>query len=119
MNGAAHRDAALELEHSIADLGDLSALASRPYNGRALIELYWGAAFEWIAYGCQRLHSKHKEKHEGLARFLRDMAETNVADWWTTLESLRQGGFYGHHTDASYVQKAYDLWQEIRTWAQS
>ncbi len=80
MNGDAHRDAALELEHSIADLGDLSTLASRPYNGRALIELYWGAAFEWIVYGCQRLHGKHKEKHEGLARFLRDVAETKIAD---------------------------------------
>ncbi len=119
MNGDAHQAAALELEHSIADLGDLSMLISRPYNGRALIELYWGAAFEWIAYGCQRLHSKHKEKHEGLARFLRDMGETAIADRWTTLEGLRQGGFYGHHTDMSYVQKAHDLWQEIRTWAQS
>ena len=119
MNGDAHRDAALELEHSIADLGDLSTLASRPYNGRALIELYWGAAFEWIVYGCQRLHGKHKEKHEGLARFLRDVAETKIADTWTVLEGLRQGGFYGHHTDVSYVQKAHDLWQEIRTWAQS
>src|SRR5690348_3997367 len=40
------------------DMGDP---ATKPYLARAVIELYWAAAFHWIAYGCQRKHGKHKE----------------------------------------------------------
>ncbi|MGH2501454.1 MAG: hypothetical protein ACRDID_02950 [Ktedonobacterales bacterium] len=116
MNTDAHRAAAEDLEHSIADLGDP---ATRPYNGRALIELYWGAAFEWLAYGCGRKLGKHKEKHDGLARFLRDVSESGMADRWAAMEGVRQGGFYGHHVAAADVEQARQLWQDIRTWALS
>lgn len=116
MNADAHKAAAEELERSIADLGDPAA---RPYNRRALIELYWGAAFEWLAYGADRKHGKHKEQHEGLARFLRDLSEPVMADRWTAIEGARRGGFYGHHNDLDDVQEAIRLWQDIRTWALS
>ena len=59
----AHRQAALDIERAIGDLGDPTA---RPYLSRSLIEVYCGAAFQWIAYGCQRKHSKHKENHTKL-----------------------------------------------------
>lgn len=116
MKRDAHQTAAQELEQSIGDLGDP---ITQPYNRRALIELSWGAAFEWLAYGADRKHSKHKDKHEGLARFLRDVGEGEMADRWTALEGIRQGGFYGHQTDEGHVRGALALLQEIRQWAVS
>lgn len=116
MNGDTHRAAAEDLERSISDLGDPVA---RPYNGRALIELYWGATFEWLAYGCERKHGKHKEKHDGLARFLRDVGESGMADRWTAMEGVRQGGFYGRRTAIADVERAKQIWQDVRTWALS
>ncbi len=38
----AHRQAALDIEQSIADMGDPAA---KPYLSRSAIELYWAAAF--------------------------------------------------------------------------
>lgn len=77
MLGDAHRQAAMDIEQTIALLGDPAA---NPYIGRGLIELYWGAAFHWAAYGCQRKHAKHKENHTKLGRFLRDLGEMAAAD---------------------------------------
>jgi len=116
MNADAHKTAAEELDRSIADLGDP---ATRPYNRRAIIELYWGASFEWLAYGTDHKHGKHKENHEGLVRFLRDVGEPVMADLWTALEGIRRGGFYGHRNDLNNVLEAQRLWQDVRTWAQS
>jgi len=116
MNADAHRDAALELERSIADLGDPAA---RPYTIRALVELSWGATFEWLAYGSDRKHGKHKEKHDGLARFLRDLGESEMADHWTAMEGTRQGGFYGHKNTLDTLDEARRLWRAVRTWALS
>ena len=85
----------------------------------AVIENYWGAAFHWIAYGCQRKHGQHKENHTQLGRYLRDQGEPAIADRWDQLERSRQGSMYGHAIAAADVQKAQSDWQAIRTWALS
>jgi hypothetical protein len=85
-----HRAPALANEQTIADLGDWVA---KPYVRPTVIEDYWGAAFHWIAYACQTKHSKHKDKHQGLAPFLRnDLHEPTVADRWQALEDVRNAG---------------------------
>ncbi len=112
----AHRQAALDLEQSISDMGDPAA---KPYLTRAAIELYWAAAFHWIAYGCQTKHGKHKENHTKLGRYLRDVGEPGVGGLWDTLETRRQGGLYGHQTAPPNVDEARSLYQDIRTWATS
>jgi hypothetical protein len=89
-----------------------------PITG-AMIELYWGAAFEWLAYGAEHKHGKHKELHEGLVRFLRDLGESAMADRWAAMEGVRRGGFYGHHNALDDVQEAMRVCQDIRTWALS
>ncbi len=110
----AHQQAALDLEQSIADMGDPAA---KPYLARAVIELYWASAFHWIAYGCQTKHGKHKENHTKLGRYLRDISEPTVADWWDRLEEKRRGGLYGHQTTPADVQTAQQYWQDIKSWA--
>ena len=112
----AHRQAALDIEQAIDDLGDPAA---KPYISRSVIEDYRGAAFHWIAYGCQHKYGKHKENHSQLGRFLRDLGESSVADWWDRLDERRRGGWYGHQTTLGDVQTIRGYWQDIRTWAVS
>ncbi len=112
----AHRQAALDIEQAIADLGDP---ATRPYLGRTVIELYWGATFHWIAYGCQQKYGKHKESHTKLGRFLRDLGENIREVSRDTLDGLRRGGWYGHQNMPTNVQAARSIWQDSRAWATS
>lgn len=93
--------------------------ASKPYLGRSVIELYWGAAFHWIAYGCQQKHGKHKENHTKLGKFLRDIGEPGIADLWEALDNRRAGGWYGHHAMPTDAEEARTRWQDFRTWALS
>jgi hypothetical protein len=110
----AHRQAAEDIERAITDLGDQQA---KPYLGRSVIEMYWGASFHWVAFGCQQKHGKHKENHTKPVSYLRDFGEPGVATWWDALDTRRNGGWYGHQTAAAEVQDARRLWQDIRTWA--
>lgn len=112
----AHRQAALDIEQSLAKLGDP---AVEPFVGRLLIEAYWGAAFHWIAYGCQQKHAKHKENHTQLSRYLRDLGEVTIGQQWDRLDQTRQGGWYGHQATSSSVQIAEGYWQDIKAWATS
>jgi hypothetical protein len=66
-------------------LGDL---ASDPDLAPSLIEIFWAAAFHWIAHGCQRKHGQHKENHTQLNRYLRDLGEPAIADHWDQLERV-------------------------------
>jgi hypothetical protein len=116
MLGDAHRQAATDIEQAVTRIGDPAA---NPAFIRALIELYWGAAFHWIAYGCQQKHGKHKENHTHLAKYLRDLGESSVGKQWEALDQRRAGGWYGSHTSLAEVEEARDLWQDIRTWATS
>ncbi len=70
----AHRDAAEDIEASIA------TLVASPRASRLIIEGAWGAAFHWIAFGCQTKHGKHQESHARLGAFLRTQGETPTAN---------------------------------------
>lgn len=112
----AHRAAAEDIERTITDLGPIG---TKPYIGRSVIELYYGAAFHWLAYGCARKHAKHKENHSGLVSYLRSLGEAAAATHWENLESIRNGGWYGHKNSESEVLEAETNWQSIRVWALS
>jgi len=114
MRAEDHEQRALQLEHANAVLGDPAA---DPDLAPSLIENLWGAAFYWIAYGCQQKHGQHKENHTQLARYLRDLGESAIADHWDQLERSRQGSMYGHAIATTDVQKAEADWQVIRDWA--
>jgi hypothetical protein len=109
----AHRSAAEDIEATITPLIGVSHAA------RMVIEGAWGAAFHWIAFGCQMKHGTHQESHARLGTFLRARGESATADRWERLDQLRQGGWYGTRTDLITVNTAYALMQEIRSWATS
>lgn len=111
MLAEAHRQAAEDIELTIMPLLPFSHAA------RVVIEGAWGAAFHWIAYGCQTKHQSHQESHARLGTFLRRQGEGAVAEWWENLDQARQGGWYGKNTDLDVVQHALDLLKRIHLWA--
>ena len=116
MNADDHRQAAEDIE---AILPDLSGSAAGGRANRALIGMYYGAAFHWIAHKCQRQHGRHKENHSKLVSYLRDLGEPEVSERWGVLEEIRNGGWYGQQHTPVYLAQAQVLWQEIRGWAVS
>jgi hypothetical protein len=116
VNADDHRQAAEDIE---AVLPDLAASPAGPRANRMTIEAYFGAAFHWIAYGCQTKHGKHKENHTKLVSYLRDIGEPEIGERWRVLEEIRNGGWYGHHHEAADAAQAEALWQGVRQWALS
>lgn len=74
MLAVAHRQAAEDIEQAV------QALKDAPFAARMIIEGSWGAAFHWIAFGCETKHQKHQESHARLGTFLRHQGELNVAE---------------------------------------
>jgi hypothetical protein len=92
----AHRQAAEDIEASIA------LLSADPRGARLTIEGAWGAAFHWIAFGCETQHQAHQESHARLGSFLR-----------------KQGGWYGTRTDPASARVALTILSDIRAWVTS
>jgi hypothetical protein len=111
MLAEAHRQAAEDIEQTILPLQTAS------YAARVVIEGAWGAAFHWIAFGCETKHQSHRESHARLGTFLRRQGEGTVAEWWENLDQVRQGGWYGNNSDPVVVQHALDLLERIHRWA--
>lgn len=111
MLAEAHRQAAEDIEKTIMPLQVAS------YAARVVIEGAWGAAFHWIAFGCETKHQSHQESHVHLKTFLRHQGEDAGGEWWDNLDHIRQGGWYGKNTDAVVVQHALDLLARIHAWA--
>src|SRR2546430_6325791 len=89
MLAEAHQQAAEDIEKTIVPLQATS------YAARVVIEGAWGAAFHWIAFGCETKHQNHQENHARLGTFLRRQGEGAVAEWWEDIDRIRQGGWYG------------------------
>jgi len=107
----AHRKAAEDIESTILPL------KAQPRAARVVIEGAWGAAFQWIAFGCATKYQQHLNNHTRLGRFLRSLGEKAAADWWEALDLSRQAGWYGGEPDPADADKALSLLEQIRLWA--
>jgi len=107
----AHRQAAEDIEKTIMPL------QATTYAARVVIEGAWGAAFHWIAFGCEIKHQNHQESHARLGSYLRRQGEEAVAEWWEELERIRQGGWYGGNPDPARVQRAINVLERVHLWA--
>ena len=111
MLAQSHRQAAEDIEQTILQLQGSEVAA------RMVIEGAWGAAFHWIAFGCETKHQSHQESHARLGSFLRRQQEAAVAEWWEGMDRVRQGGWYGKIADPVTVQLALSLLEKIHSWA--
>ena len=65
MLAESHRQAAEDIERTILPL------LRSPHAACVVIEGAWGAAYHWIAFGCETKHLIHQESHTRLGTFLR------------------------------------------------
>src|SRR2546427_637419 len=65
----AHRKAAEDIESTILPL------QAQPRAARVVIEGAWGAAFQWLAFGCETKYQHHLNNHTRVGRFLRSLGE--------------------------------------------
>lgn len=74
MLAQAHRKKAERIEKTITKL-------QHDADPDAIIELAWGATFQWTAFGCETKYGQHQNNHTRLARFLTSFGETAAASW--------------------------------------
>ena len=105
-----HRQAVEELEQTRRRL-------VLPDDIRAYTEICFGIAFHLLAIGAQRRHAVHREKHDGLGRWLRDRGHIRQAEILTELENIRTGRWYGRQTNGSTGKRIDELLAEVDAWA--
>ena len=110
MKAEAHRLKAERIEHGLGKL----QIDEDPEN---MIEIAWGAAIHWIAFGCETKYHQHQNNHTRLGKFLQIFGENAVADWWSNLDTARQRGWYGGEPGSNRVQEALEFLTNIRQWA--
>ncbi|MEO7002765.1 MAG: hypothetical protein ABI274_13360 [Ktedonobacterales bacterium] len=114
MNEACHRQRALDIEQSVADLGNPSAT---PHICALAIEGYWGASFRWIVVGCIRKHTWHTVMEAELVHRLHALDEPQVASDWSVLELCQMNARSASQVTPVDVMYAKKRWQRIRHWA--
>jgi len=113
MNVDGHRKKVKEIE------GSLNKLLPDP-EGRhvvAVVELTYGILLHMIAIGMETKHGKHLDTHVGLPRELRKVGETNIAEIFEMLDSLRAGRWYGSKGNGQVVRKCLEFIEEVKKWA--
>jgi len=113
MNIDGHRKKVKELENS------LNELLPDP-EGRhvvAIVELTYGILLHMIAIGMETKHGRHLDTHVSLARELRQVGETNIAELFGMLDSFRAGRWYGSKGNGKIVNKCLKIIKQVKKWA--
>ncbi len=105
-----HRQAVVELKRTRARL-------MIPDDIRAYTEICFGIAFHLLAIGAHHRHGMHREKHDGLGRWLRDRGHVRQAEILAELESIGTGRWYGRQTKGSAARPVDELLAELDAWA--
>jgi hypothetical protein len=107
MNGEKHLEKAKRIDESQKDLNPKTAW-------EAIIEIVYGAAFNYIAYLCEKEFGEHMETNKGLARFLEQKGLHDVAELFRTLDHERVSKWYGGQDDGDAVRDARKILKKIK-----
>jgi len=110
MNAEGHLKRAEEIRKSIEVLKDDENHVS------SIVELVYGCALHYIAYGCEKRFGVHQDLHNQLIRFLRERGEDEIALLFSELDTLRHGRWYGGKGDGETVVKVLEILDAIRRW---
>jgi len=132
MNAEGHLKRGEEIRKSIEVLKDDENHVS------SIVELVYGCALHYIAYGCEKRFGVHQDLHNQLIRFLRDdigkiaagatslhnqlirflreRGEDEIALLFSELDTLRHGRWYGGKGDGETVVKVLEILDAIRRW---
>lgn len=107
MNADKHLEKAKRIDESQKDLDPETAW-------EAIIEMIYGAAFNYIAYICEKELGEHLNTHKGLARFLDQKGLSDIAELFRTLDQERVSKWYGGQEDGDAVKAARAILAKIR-----
>src|SRR5438309_11880518 len=109
MTEEGHREAAAELRTSRTQLDRVRGI-------RLYSEASFGMAQHLIAAGAERRYGVHSETHLGLARWLREHGEDEMAECFAELEQMRTGRWYGRQGNGATADRQDKLLDAITTW---
>ena len=99
------------------ELRTARARLRRQEDIRAYVELSFGMASHLLSAGAQRRHGLHREKHEGLGRWLREGGQADVAGRGAERESMRVGRWYGRQGNGDAATAIDRLLERLEAWA--
>ncbi len=107
MNADKHLEKAKRIDGSQKDLNPET-------SWEAIIEIIYGAVFNYIAYICEKELGEHLDTHKGLARFLDQKGLSDVAELFRTLDQDRVSKWYGGQGDGDAVRMARNILTKIK-----
>ncbi|MHB8632826.1 MAG: hypothetical protein ACYDBQ_02500 [Thermoplasmatota archaeon] len=113
MKPEAHLQRAEELRASLAKMH-----ATGSDVGLA-VEAVHGAIHQYAAGKILREGGGHHDKHQGIEADLRKLGHAQLADRFRELETLRAGRWYGGKGNGHTVQRALEILEAFRAWAES
>jgi len=111
MNEEGHLKRAEEIYRSIMILKD------DENNLSAVVELAYGCAIHYLAYGCERRYGTHSDIHASLPRLLRRMNENEIADIFERLDTIRHGRWYGGKGNGETLSNVLGILERIVEWS--
>lgn len=112
MKGERHYEKAEEIMESIYQLAE--------DDGKhvvSIVELCYGAAQHYIAYGCEKKYGRHFDTHAGMPRLLREMGEDDIAIAFEQIDTFRHGRWYGSKGNGRIVRECLKIIKQIKEWA--
>jgi len=61
----------------------------------SIVDLVFCCAIHYLAYGCDRKFQRHIDTHARLPRLLRTEGESDIANTFELIDTLRHGRVYG------------------------
>ena len=83
----------------------------------AVVELCYGLAQHYLAFGLETKYGEHKDTHAGLPSLLRQNDQGDVAMLFERLDTLRHGRWYGGKGNGEVLEEALKIILEIERWA--
>lgn len=112
MNAEGHKKRAHEIEDSMLKL--LPDPEGR--HVAAIVELSYGLLQHLVAFGMENKHGRHLDTHVGLPAELRRSEESEIADIFETLDTLRMGRWYGSKSNGRVVKQCLEYIEKIKEW---
>lgn len=114
MNPESHLKKAQEIYDDIVILKEHDGGA----HVSSIVELAYGCAFHYLAYGCDRRAGTHADVHAGLSRLLSSMGDDAIADLFRELDVIRHGRWYGGKGNGATISRILEIVDTIVQWSQ-
>jgi len=83
---------------------------------KAIVELVFGAAHHYAAFGLQTRYGEHSDKHNQILGLLRKHGDLDISASFEAIDSLRAGRFYGRRGNGDAAEQCMEYLLVIKQW---